>query len=676
MVPIVVDKVPNGVLVDLTAVEARNPGWHDCKWILDQPDGRTFSCQRVDDMPAGTSDTLVVPFAVDPMVADGTMQTNYVQSWGVDPSRPDGIQPGATWSDNDSRDTTMVEAQACLTASVVGTECATPDGVDCDGNPVDNTDYFGPGSVRIVTAQVSNTGPSTAINPRMTLARSADAEPDLTQVSICTYPLGSSPTDPSAMCSTRDLTTINPATGQPFCRPLTTIIVCDAADENGVPFPLMPGMASSISYPVTLLASDQPGSVHGELVVTSDTPQNPQCENSASWDSPVDAAKSLVCVNKTAGGRNIAANPGEPNNPHLAFANDGTFEYTVVLGTPAGSHYADSVNAVFSDVLPVGLIPSSAVSTLGACNPATSINGSTTAASGTASASATNPQYTVTCNLGVIPGNHPDGSTEPVVITITGKVAPDAAQQYGDGMTNTVGGITYNWAELVPNVATVTYNPIGSQVQLTASDTERIDLVHPATADLAVVKVASTSNAKPGDEITWTMRVTNNGPFMAVDVVLVDEFANPSQVTVASATIVSSSDPLTGSCSTSPEVKCTAHEIVAGGYVEVKVTGRLAADLADGTVVRNTARVSSAVVDPDSANNVASAQVVVSNVIPPSPSPSPSPTTTPSPNPTPSSSPGGQLPGTGGFARTGIALTWLVLGAIGSGAGWYLKRRR
>ncbi|MCL2666509.1 MAG: hypothetical protein FWF02_02230 [Micrococcales bacterium] len=154
----------------------------------------------------------------------------------------------------------------------------------------------------------------------------------------------------------------------------------------------------------------------------------------------------------------------------------------------------------------------------------------------------------------------------------------------------------------VTNVATVSttaYDPVTTNN--VSSDT--VSLVR--QADLAITKSASASTAPPGAEVTYTITATNNGPSDATNVV-VSDLLDPSQLALVSAV------PSTGTCITPGNgLACVVPTLAVGASVSVTVTATLDSRLSQGTVVSNTAQVTSATLDPVTTNNQASSQVTV-----------------------------------------------------------------
>ena len=120
-------------------------------------------------------------------------------------------------------------------------------------------------------------------------------------------------------------------------------------------------------------------------------------------------------------------------------------------------------------------------------------------------------------------------------------------------------------------------------------------------ADLSITKVASTAAPVAGGELVYTISVTNNGPDAVTDVTVRDIL--PDGVTYVSDT---------DGCVEGPvgTLTCTFGSIAVGQTRSFTVTVRLDMEIPVGTVLVNTATVSStSTLDPNLANNSATAVV-------------------------------------------------------------------
>ena len=121
-----------------------------------------------------------------------------------------------------------------------------------------------------------------------------------------------------------------------------------------------------------------------------------------------------------------------------------------------------------------------------------------------------------------------------------------------------------------------------------------------AVADLAVTNTADPAVGGRRGTVTWTVVVRNDGPSDAREVVVGDEL--PDGVTLVSRTL----DAGSGSCTGTRELSCTVPVLAAGASRTLTVVGRVSSAFT-GTSLADTARVTSAVSDPDQLDNAATA---------------------------------------------------------------------
>ena len=129
------------------------------------------------------------------------------------------------------------------------------------------------------------------------------------------------------------------------------------------------------------------------------------------------------------------------------------------------------------------------------------------------------------------------------------------------------------------------------------------------TADLAVTKTDSPDPVAAGTNLAWTIGVTNNGPDAAAS-------ASFSDTLPAGTTFVSLSAPGGWSCTTpavgaTGTVTCTNASLAAAGSASFTLTVAVGSGVANGTVISNTATVSSTTADGNAGNNSATATTVV-----------------------------------------------------------------
>ncbi|HEX5603676.1 MAG TPA: SBBP repeat-containing protein, partial [Pyrinomonadaceae bacterium] len=175
---------------------------------------------------------------------------------------------------------------------------------------------------------------------------------------------------------------------------------------------------------------------------------------------------------------------------------------------------------------------------------------------------------TITCGLGTLNG----GAT----VTVTIVVTPPA------------GTIT--------NTATATLNETDNPANNTATAETLVDL-----ADLSITKKAAQSLVAPGSTFTYSLLVKNKSAVPA-DVIVTDNLPAGLTLTKCSATG-------NGVCGAGGIVTFSA---LAGGASEtVLLTVAVSASATEGTVISNTASVSSPIPDPDTSNNSSTASVTV-----------------------------------------------------------------
>ena len=121
------------------------------------------------------------------------------------------------------------------------------------------------------------------------------------------------------------------------------------------------------------------------------------------------------------------------------------------------------------------------------------------------------------------------------------------------------------------------------------------------SADLALTKFASSPSAQPGDQVTFTLTLTNDGPSPAQNVTITDPIPSGLQ-------FVSVSPGCTFAAGT---VTCTLATLASGATATLTVTTSPTGGAA-GQTLTNTATVTSTTPDAESANNVASETLEVS----------------------------------------------------------------
>ena len=122
----------------------------------------------------------------------------------------------------------------------------------------------------------------------------------------------------------------------------------------------------------------------------------------------------------------------------------------------------------------------------------------------------------------------------------------------------------------------------------------------PSPADLSIVKSANVGVVPVSTSLTYTLTVTNNGPSPAADVSVTDPL--PGVVTFVSASA--------GCSETGGTVTCTTASLANGANIQFTITVTAPGT---GQIFSNSASVTSAVADPDSSDNTATAAVTAIN---------------------------------------------------------------
>ena len=407
-------------------------------------------CHLAQNMHPGDKLTITVPVKFAANLSDGTILINQAMVQNGSKGFVAGVLNQGEEKDpkpanNTSRITQVVRGNVDLAAKLAITNLKTTQATCAADDPTD-VKYDGPGSRKLISVDITNNGKSNAIKPTFNIKRTIEAVADLTAAKIDGKPF--------------DLTG--------YCDALTTSITCNLPNDLGA------GKTVHIDYPITTLASAVPNNDYPDtLTVSSDSPDSKSSNNIAYAPISIGDAKSEVCTAKTPVDRVSDVPAALRDQIDWAFKANGNFVYEITVRPPQGGHYADAANTMVEDVMPIGLVPMSALSTQGVCEISNAPYGKTVSESGTAHADAKHPQYTVHCDLGVLNGNNPDGSSPTAIIYIAGKVDSDAVQLYGAGVT----AAGWNWASDVPNVATTTFGEARLGNSGMSIDTAFVDLL-------------------------------------------------------------------------------------------------------------------------------------------------------------------------------------------------------
>jgi uncharacterized repeat protein (TIGR01451 family) len=336
-----------------------------------------------------------------------------------------------------------------------------------------------------------------------------------------------------------------------------------------------------------------PGNRHGPgagggggVIFTSSAPASANVSGGApGWSTLADDAygattgfPGLIAPNTP-----VQGNPGSQSGAYcatadLAVTNSGvpspvvpgnniTYTQTVMNNGPV-----DGINATMTEVVPANTTFQSLV-----------ISGA-----GAAGWSCSTPAVNGTGVINCTDADIPVGASGAATFTLTAKV--NAGTATGTQITDTI------------SASSDTNDPILSNNSATV-----LTIVGAAnTANLLITNVGTPNPVLQGNNITYTVVVTNNGPGTASTVAFTEALpANTSFVSVAA-----SSGTGGWTCS-GTSISCTIPTFAVGASTTFTVVVKVGAAVPSGTIITDTANVSSATTDPNPTNNVATVTTVV-----------------------------------------------------------------
>ena len=405
--------------------------------------------------------------------------------------------------------------------------------------------------------------------------------------------------------------TVTATTGDPTAANNSTTVatpvvpVCDLTVTNsGSPSPVAAGAV--ITY---------------TQVVTNTGPSN--CA-AATFNEALPANTSFVSVAVvTTGGGTWTCPPASPiacTNPSVPPGSTGTItaKYTVLAGTPAGTIITDTAT-VATTGRDTNLANNTATVTIPVASAAQADLSVTNSGSPNPVIAGNNITYTQSVTNGgpltaaapvftdVLPANT-------TAVSLTGPVgwtcvlAPPTCTDTTTMASGTTANFTFVVKVNAGVAAGTTITETDSVSSTTADPTNTnnsatVNLQVAGSADLSVTNTASPVPVLANNNISFTQVVNNTGPSAATTVSLTETLP-------ANTTAVSLSGPAGWTC-TLATLTCTNPSIAAASPTTITFIVKVNAGTAPGTVISDTVNITSAVTDPNSANNSATATDVV-----------------------------------------------------------------
>jgi len=383
---------------------------------------------------------------------------------------------------------------------------------------------------------------------------------------------------------------------------------------------------------VTNAASPDPVAAGGSIIYTQIVTNNgPSAADNAALVEAVPANTTFLSIAAPAGwtcvtpavgatGNVVCTNPSMVGSTAATFTmlvkvNSGVANGTVITNTAAVSSSVsdpNSVNNTASASTIVGTTAQAEMTVTNSASPNPVVAGTdityTQNATNVGTATATNPTITDTTppNTTFVSISVPPGTTcSPLAVGATGSItctAP-AAPAGSSGTVQFVVQVAAGTASGTVITDTATVN--STNQAFGANSAIATDVVATSgQADLALSTAATPLTVYPGNDITYTQTVTNNGPAAATGVTFTE--AIPANTTFASVAA-----PAGWSCTTTTSVTCTNPSLASGTSANISVVVSLASTVSAATITANSSVSSSGTTDPYSTNN---STTVVTNV--------------------------------------------------------------
>ncbi|MBI1760163.1 MAG: DUF11 domain-containing protein [Acidobacteria bacterium] len=194
-----------------------------------------------------------------------------------------------------------------------------------------------------------------------------------------------------------------------------------------------------------------------------------------------------------------------------------------------------------------------------------------------------------------------------LVTCAAGSLSNGATASFTLVVTPTTGGTISNTASVAGNE----FDPNTANNTATASATVN------AAADLALTNTATPDPVLTGAQLTYTLVVTNHGPGLAASVLVTDNLPN-------ALTFISCATTGGGVCGGSGANRTVSFaSLEAGAAATITIAAQVNCSVSNGTVLNNTATVSSATPDTLTGNNAATALITASDPPPTITAPAP-----------------------------------------------------
>jgi uncharacterized repeat protein (TIGR01451 family) len=588
----------------------------------------TFSC-TIASFPSGSSVVFTLVAQADASINginDGTIQTSFSVGSGV--------------SDPDNTDNQEIESTAYVTPDAGMTVAVTdsPDPVFPDGNIT-------------YTITVGNTGPDTAPNATLNIFNNGSL-----QYQSVSAPAGWNCTPPAVNAAPTFSCTI--ASFPSGSSVVFTLVAQADASINGINDGTIQtsfSVGSGVSDPdntdnleiestayvtpdadLSVTNSDSPDPVSpGGTITYTQTIQNagPDAALNATFTQTLEPSVGFQSISAPAGWSCTTPAVGASGTitcSNASFASGATGNFTVVVTVLASSGFVtNTVVASSAAQDPDGGTDNSATVTTTILAPLVADLGITKSTNSNNVAPGASLAYTIT-----LTNNGPDAAANVVVtdtlpasllfesisepsgfncttpaVGASGTITCTAASM-ASGTTATftlIVEVAGNATGTINNTATATSDTDDNNAGNDSGNAPPVTVGGAGTADLGVTKTTNTTTASPGDTVTYTITVTNNGPDTANGVIVNDTL--PPSLLFQSITPAATFTCTTPAVGTSGTVTCTGGPLANGATATFTLNTTIAPG-ATGSV-SNGVSVSSSDSDPNGSNSTAATPGVI-----------------------------------------------------------------